>query len=92
MPTWEETKREGQTAFLRQGDNIQAAHESVDRFYRQILTKGYIAPSMERSDLTHQIAESFYEPTREDWKEYERYLDQNQWPEQELGIDVDVER
>ncbi|WP_052888128.1 hypothetical protein [Thermogemmatispora carboxidivorans] len=81
MPSWEETKREGQMAFLSQGDNIQAAHESVDSFYRQILTRGYIAPSMENSDLTRQIADPMYEPTPEDWKEYERYLDEYPLPE-----------
>lgn len=92
MPTWEETKRAGQTAFINQESGLPAAHESVDRFYRQILTNGYISPSMERSDLTQQIAENLYEPTKEDWKEYERYLDQDQLPEQEPGIDMEPER
>ena len=92
MPTWEEQKRAGQTAFINQDTSLQAAHESVDRFYRQILTEGYISSSMERSDLTQQIAENVYEPTKEDWREYEQYVDQHQCPEQELGIDMEPER
>jgi hypothetical protein len=89
MPTWEETKRAGQTAFISQGESVQAAHESVDNFYRQILTRGYVSPSIEGGDMSHQIADQVYEPTREDWKDYERYLDEYQWPEQEPGMGMD---
>lgn len=89
MPTWEETKRAGQTAFLTQDSSHQAAHESVDRLYRHILTTGTISPTMERSDLTQQIAENVYEPTKEDWREYEHYVDQQQWPEQEPDMDME---
>lgn len=89
MPTWEETKRAGQTAFISQETSFQAAHESVDNFYQQILTRGYISPAMENSDLTQQIAENFYEPTKEDLKEYERYVDQHPLPEQEPGMDME---
>src|SRR5260370_30580194 len=92
MPRWEEMKRAGQTAFISEDTGLQAAHASVDNFYRQIVTQGYISPSMESSDLTQQIAENFYEPTKEDWREYEQYLDQDQWPEQEPGIDMEPER
>lgn len=61
MPTWEKTKRAGQTAFISQENSLQVAHASVDSFYRQILAQGYISPSMESSDLTQQIGENVYE-------------------------------
>lgn len=57
MPTWEEEKRASQTAFINQGDSIRAAHESVDRFYRQILSTGHVYPSVGTENLTRQIAE-----------------------------------
>jgi hypothetical protein len=63
VATWEETKRASQTAFINQESNIQAAHESVDRFYRQILSTGHVHPSIDTESLTRQIADNhFREP------------------------------
>lgn len=50
------TKRAGQTAFISQETSLQDARASVDNFYQQIVTKGYISPAMESSDLTQQIS------------------------------------
>ncbi len=57
MPTWEETKRAGQTAFISRGNGFQDVHDSISDMYRQILSTGHIYPSTGAESLTRQIAE-----------------------------------
>ena len=49
MPSWEEIKRAGQTAF-----SFNNPHESVSSLYQQILSTGHV-PSLDEN-LTQQIA------------------------------------
>ena len=78
MPTWEETKRAGQTAFIHRGDDFQRAPDSISAMYRQILAQGQIFPFRDAESLTRQIAEGILEP------EVERDI--------ETDIEPDIER
>ncbi|GHO54169.1 hypothetical protein KSB_26440 [Ktedonobacter robiniae] len=81
MSEWEEEKRRTQTAFITPDDNIEAVHESVDNFYRHILTRGYIEPGMGNIDLNQQILEGdFREPSI-------KGEDLNHFYDQELDVD-----
>lgn len=60
MPTWEETKRAGQMAFVMAGNGFEDVHSSVGAAYQQILLTGHLYPSMGREGLTHQIAEDAF--------------------------------
>jgi hypothetical protein len=64
MPTWEETKRAGQTAFISRGNGFQDIHGSISDMYRQILSTGHIYPSTGAESLTRQIAEENIESIR----------------------------
>ena len=77
MPTWEETKRAGQTAFILQGQDFQRAPDSISDIYRQILTQGQIYPFREAESLTRQIAEGTLEPEAQK-PEMDRLIEQEQ--------------
>lgn len=67
MPSWEEQKRSGQTAFTLAGNLLQDVHSSISAAYQQILITGHLYPSMGKDSLTHQITEDFYrQPEHED--------------------------
>jgi hypothetical protein len=57
MPTWEETKRTGQTAFISRENGLEDVHGSIGELYRQLLSTGHIYPSSGAESLTRQIAE-----------------------------------
>ncbi|GHO66541.1 hypothetical protein KSC_054330 [Ktedonobacter sp. SOSP1-52] len=86
MPSWEDTKRAAQSAYIMAGNGFQDVHNSIGNAYQQILISGHLYPSMGGNSLTQEIAEGAYEPTKEDWKEYERHLDEQQ-PEQEQDME-----
>lgn len=62
MPSWEETKRKAQTAFIRQENSVQPLPDSIGTMYQQIVSTGYITSSLSRESLTRQIAEGMMEP------------------------------
>lgn len=68
MPTWEEEKRAGQTAFSFAGNTFQDVHSSIGNVYQQILMTGHpYPPQPGRDSLTQQIAEdAFKQPEHED--------------------------
>lgn len=51
MPTWEETKRAGQTAFIMTGNGFEDIHSSVANAYQQILLTGHLNPIMDRPGM-----------------------------------------
>jgi hypothetical protein len=78
MPTWEETKRAGQTAFISQENGLQDVHESIGDMYRQILSTGYIYPWAGAESLTRQIAEGNIELPEAQQPEISRSVEQEQ--------------
>ena len=76
MPTWEETKRAGQTAFISRGNGFQDVHGSISDMYRQILSTGHISPSTGAESLTRQIAEENIEPPEAQQPEIYRSVEQ----------------
>lgn len=60
MPTWEETKRAAQTAFIIPENSLEDIPGSIGDIYRQILETGHIYPSMGAESLTRQIAEDIF--------------------------------
>ena len=83
MASWESTKMEAQSVNNIAGNFYQDVHGSArnvdldtlmnDRQYRDHI-------------LNYDATKSTYEPTPEDWKDYERHLDESSrgYPEQEL--------
>jgi hypothetical protein len=76
MPTWEETKRAGQTAFIIQGDGLQGVPDSISELYRQIVSQGIIG-----ENLTRQIAEGILEPSEPQQPGISRSVEQDIEPE-----------
>lgn len=68
MPTWEEQKRAGQTAFTLAGNLFQDIHSSIGNTYQQIMMTGHpYPPGTGRDSLTQQIAEDMFpQPEQED--------------------------
>ncbi len=79
MPTWEQTKRVAQTAFINPDDHVQAAYESVDNFYRQITARGAIYQITDRTPTGGTIEGHF--------KELARQLDAYMEAEKEQAIE-----
>lgn len=60
MPTWEETKRAGQTAYQLAGNLFQDIHSSIGAGYQQILITGHLHSFTGKDNLTQQIAEGMF--------------------------------
>jgi hypothetical protein len=46
MPSWEDTKRAAQSAFIMTGNGFEDMHKSIANAYQQILTTGQLNPNM----------------------------------------------
>ena len=67
MPTWEEEKRAGQTAFVLAGNAFSDVHNSIGNAYQQLLLTGHLYPSVSSGSLTHQITEDqFRQPEQQE--------------------------
>lgn len=91
---WEEEKRQAQMAFTSPQSDMEAAHQSVDNFYRQILTRGYIEPIAGDKSLNQQILEGdFREPYLMSDAEIERVAEHDLgiW-ETSRNMDIEPER
>ena len=75
MASWEDTKRAAQSAYNTIGNIYHDAYAGIGTAYQQILLSGHLYPTADRSALNYEIAQDAYQPTAEDWKEYERYRD-----------------
>ncbi|HEU5375748.1 MAG TPA: hypothetical protein VFV38_09935 [Ktedonobacteraceae bacterium] len=87
MPTWEEQKRAGQTAFILTGNLFQDMHSSIGNAYQQILVTGHLYPSTGKDSLTHQITEDmFKQPEHEDIGRFGRQhtFEQSHDPDQDI--------
>ncbi|MDQ2902840.1 MAG: hypothetical protein M3Y81_04720 [Chloroflexota bacterium] len=63
MPSWEETKRAGQTAFTMAGNGFEDAYSGIGNAYQQIMLTGHLYPSTGGNNLTQEIVQdSFKEP------------------------------
>lgn len=78
MPTWEETKRAGQTAFIRQEAELQAEQDITGTLYQQILSKGHVYPVMGEDSVTRQIADGQYPEPRTQEPDVTRSVEQEQ--------------
>jgi hypothetical protein len=56
MPTWEEMKRAGQTAFIMTGNGFEDMHKSISHAYQQILMTGHLSPNMGGMDRDQNVA------------------------------------
>lgn len=87
MPTWEEEKRAGQTAFVLAGNAFSDVHSSIGNAYQQILLTGHLYPSMGGENLTHQITEDqFRQPEQQGELFYLNHFHHN-GPEPEQGLE-----
>jgi len=87
MASWEEEKRNAQMAFTGPESDREAAHASVDSFYRQILTKGYVTPALSNASLNQQILDGdFREPNVRE-SDLDRIYEQEQ--DQERNWDIE---
>ncbi len=78
MPTWEETKLAGQTAFISRGNGLQAVHDSIGDLYRQIVSTGHIYPSRGGESLTRQIANGQFPGPKTQEPDVTRSVEQEQ--------------
>ncbi|GAC1392939.1 MAG: hypothetical protein NVS4B11_24350 [Ktedonobacteraceae bacterium] len=78
MPTWEETKRASQTAFISPEIDLQAAPDSISNLYQELLSKGHISPSRGEESLTRQIAEGTIDSPETPQPEISRSVEQEQ--------------
>lgn len=63
MPSWEETKRAGQTAFIDMENDVP---DSIAALYQQIQSTGHVHPLMESDIMTRQIEmDNFRQPEQE---------------------------
>lgn len=86
MPTWEETKRNMQMAFL---DAAKDMHSSIGNAYWQLMTTGHVYPPMGKESMTQQIIQGrFSEP---EIQEMEPLFYRNHFhghdPEQDQGLE-----
>ena len=72
MPSWEDTKRAAQSAYMSAGNGFQDMYSGIGSAYQQILLTGHLSPPLGH-DINRQIAADAYQPTAADWKEYERH-------------------
>jgi hypothetical protein len=56
----EQTKRAAQMSFVTPDDSLTAAHESVNSFYQQILTRGQVYQITGDITLTDQIIDGHF--------------------------------
>jgi hypothetical protein len=76
LPSWEDTKQAAQSVRNFTGSIYQDAYGNIGNAYQQFLMGGKpIYP--DHASLNYEIAESAYDPTREDWQDYERYVDES---------------
>lgn len=89
MPTWEETKRNMQMAFL---DTAKDIHSSISDTYQQILMRGHIFPITGNDSLTQQIADDVYREPEQDigGPDYQHIIAPGHDPDQ--GIEPEEER
>lgn len=88
MPSWEEQKRAGQTAFTLAGNAFSDVHNSIGNAYQQILLTGHLYPSIGSENLTRQITEDQFrqpEPEREELFYLNHF--QHKGPEPEQGLE-----
>jgi hypothetical protein len=85
---WADTQRAAQSVYSAASREVSNAVSDIGNTYQQILTSG-VPASSSREAMNMEIADSVYEPSAEDWKEYEAYRDQTtpDMPEQEQGIE-----
>lgn len=69
-------KRAAQSVYRESGNIFRNIYADIGVSYQQILMSGHLYPQADRTALNHEIAESAYQPTAEDWKEYERWRDE----------------
>jgi hypothetical protein len=86
MTDWEQEKRDAQLAFINPGDSLEEAHESVDRFYIQLLAKGYVEPFLGNDSPTQRAIDA--DLREQDIKE----ADVDRSVEQEQDLDIEPER
>ena len=87
MASWEDTKRAAQSAYDTIGKLYQDAYGGIGAAYQQILIGGQLYPQADRSALNYEIAQDAYDPTAQDWKEYERYRDEWERDNPDPGMD-----
>jgi len=90
MPSWEEEKRNAQMAFTAPESDREAAHASVDSFYSQILTRGYITPALSNASLNQQILDGDFKEPNVRESDVDRMYEQEQ--DQDCNWDVEQER
>ena len=60
MASWEQTKRAAQMSFVTPDNGLTAAHESVNRFYEQILTRGEVYQAVGKETTTDKIIQGHF--------------------------------
>ncbi|HLG63069.1 MAG TPA: hypothetical protein VKY19_14110 [Ktedonosporobacter sp.] len=90
MPTWEETKRNMQMAFL---DAAKDIHSSIGNAYQQIMTTGHLYPPMGKENFTQQIIQDKFPEPEMEQQEKEPLFYLNHFhghdPEQDQGLEPD---
>jgi hypothetical protein len=71
--SWEQTKRAAQMSFVTPDDSLTAAHESVNSFYQQILTRGQVYQVVGDRTLTDQVIHGHF---RELTHQLDAYMEQ----------------
>jgi hypothetical protein len=82
--SWEQTKRAAQMSFVAPDNNLTAAHESVNRFYQQILTRGEVSQTIGKETTTDKIIDGNF---RDLAHQLDAYMDREK--EQDMGIEPD---
>ena len=68
-------KRAAQSVYREAGNIYRVIYADIGVSYQQIMISGHLYPQADRTAINHEIAAEAYQPTPEDWKEYEQWRD-----------------